>query len=124
MQLSNDQIEALVTAILAVNRYTIERAWDLLPKLREAGLTDPTSVAEEDIGKLTVRLASAGYDRGMLTSMLAERVQNLMRAVVAGKVDGLVGAAARHDKQAAVEILCQVKGIGPQVAESAWLLLQ
>lgn len=123
MKLSNPELEALVTAILAVNRYPIEKVWNLLPELRKSGLIDPGSVADADIGDLTVRLASAGYDRGMLTSMLAGRLQNLMRAVGEGTLDGLTAAAARRDKAAAVEILGQVKGIGPQVAESAWLLL-
>lgn len=124
MKLSNNELEAVVAAILAVNRYPIEKAWDLLPKLREAGLTVPDMVVDEDIGRLTVRLASAGYDRGMLTSMLADRLQGLMRAVQQGQLDGLAAASARKDKKAAVEILCRVKGVGPQVAESAWLLLQ
>jgi hypothetical protein len=124
MKVTADELEAVAVAVLAVNNYRIEKAWDLLPKLREAGLTTPASVAPADIGALTVRLVAAGYDRGMLTSMLARRLQNLMQAAEAGVLDGLTAAAARKDKAAAVEILTRVKGIGPQVAESTWLLVQ
>ena len=124
MNISNEQIEAVALAVLAVNKYPIEKVWDLLPRLREARLLDPSFVTGADPGDLTVLLAKAGYDRGMLTSMLAERLRNLMAAVSAGALDQLPGAAARRDKPAAVEILRQVKGTGPQVAESAWLLLE
>ncbi len=124
MNISTDQVEAVAVAILAVNNYRIEKAWDLLPKLRELRLLDPSTVVNEDLGALTMLLAKAGYDRGVLTSMLAGRLQNLMRAAEAGELDGLAAATARGDKRAAVELLCKVKGVGPQVAESAWLLLQ
>lgn len=123
MKLSNDQVEALVTAVLAVNQYPIEKAWDLLPTLREAGLTDPRTFAHGEIGDVTRRLATAGYDRGRLTSMLASRLQGLMNAVQDGLLDDLPEAAALGDRAAAAVILQRVKGVGPRVADSAWLLL-
>lgn len=38
-------IECLLMAVLAVNNYTLQKAWNLLPLMREAGITDPARVA-------------------------------------------------------------------------------
>jgi hypothetical protein len=37
--LLDDVIESLVMALLGVNNYSLEKAWNLLPQLREEGLT-------------------------------------------------------------------------------------
>jgi hypothetical protein len=117
-------VESLLAALLAVNRYPLEKAWKLLPHLREEGLTSPVSVAAEDLGQLTVRLARAGYDRGLVTGILAQRVQHLMVAITAGRLDELPAAVQRNDAKATQRMLCEISGIGPQVAHSAWLLLK
>lgn len=117
-------VESLVTALLAVNNYSLEKVWHLLPRLREEGLTIPASVMSEDLGQLTVRLANAGYDRGRLTEMFAERLRHLMAAIGTGQLDDLLAAVTRKDADTVQKMLCEVRGIGPQVAHSAWLLLQ
>ena len=123
MKLQNPHIEAIVAALLAVNAWPLDKVFKAVPLMREAGLLDPAVVANGDIGQLTVKLASSGYDRGLLTSMLAERLQNLMREVVSGALDAVADAQARSDREAAIELLCTVKGIGPRVADTAWQLL-
>jgi hypothetical protein len=120
----DEMTEAILAAVLAVNRYPLEKVLALLPRLKEAGLTGPSSVVSEDLARLTVRLASAGYDRGLLTWRLAERVQQLMVAVGGGLLESLSDAVRRNDYDAARTALCNVRGIGPQVARNAWLLLR
>jgi hypothetical protein len=91
--------------------------------MREAGLLDPAQTVGRDLGEVTVRLAQAGYDRGMLTSLLAGRLQDLLAAVQLGKLDSvaqLVAAGRRSETEA---LLQTVKGIGPRVANVAWQLL-
>jgi hypothetical protein len=61
MGLPARQVECLLMAILAVNSFSLEKAWKLLPGMRE--------------------LTSAGYDRKRLTWLFAERVKALMAAV-------------------------------------------
>ena len=122
--LARTLIEAIVPALLAVNRYPLEKAWGLVPDLRKAGLLDPASVVDRDIGDLTVSLAAAGYDRGLLTEMFATRLRSLMAAIAAGQLDGLPDLVARRDESAACELLCTVKGIGPAVARNAWMLMK
>ncbi len=124
MKLTPDHIEALVVAVLAVNRYPLEKVWGQLSGLRAKRLTDPEWVAGADLGDVVVNLAASGHDRGMLTGMMAERLQVLMQAVFAGTLDTLPGLLAKGDTEAVVKLLCTVKGIGPRVAANALMLLK
>ncbi len=124
MTLTNDHVEALVAAVLAVNNYRLEKVWAQLPGLRTGGLTDPKWVASADLGAVVARLTASGHDRGMLAGLIAERLQTAMKAVVAGTLDALPGVLARGDREAAVKILCSVKGIGPKVAANALMLMK
>lgn len=124
MALSDQSLEAIVAAVLAVNNYGLEKAYGLLPALRKAGLTRPAKVVDEDLGRLTVRLAQAGYNRGLLTGMMADRLAGLMKAMLDGKLarfDPLVSTGKREE---AIALLCEIHGIGPQVAANAWALVK
>ena len=123
MSLSEDSLEVISVAILAVYQYPVEKAWKLLQSLRDEGLTVPALTADADIGDVTVRLARAGYDRGLLTEMFAQRIRNLAVAARDGLLDELDGLVATRDKANALALLVRVKGIGPKVAETAWMLL-
>lgn len=123
MEISQESIDAILVALLAVQQYSLDRAWSLLPKLEKAGLTDPKKVVKANLGALVVKLTESGYERGLLNGLMAPRVQNLMMAVVAGELDAFDELRGTGDRQAAIELLCRVKGIGPKVANNAWLLL-
>jgi endonuclease III-like uncharacterized protein len=123
-KLPDDVVDSLVTALLAVNSYSLEKVWQVLPRLQNEGLTNPELVASEDLTRLTIRLVQAGYDRGRLTAMFAERLRHLMAAIESGELASLDSAATRKDPRAMRDILCRVRGIGPQVAQNAWALLQ
>jgi 3-methyladenine DNA glycosylase/8-oxoguanine DNA glycosylase len=123
-ELPDDVVDSLVMALLGVNNYPLEKVWNLLPRLREGGLTQPSQVASEDLNRLTARLITAGYDRGRLTGMLAERLQHLMTAIASGRLDDLCRASTRKDATVVQRMLCEIRGIGPQVAQNAWMLLQ
>lgn len=124
MKLGTDHVEALVAAVLAVNNYRVERIWTQMPGLRAGRLTDPEWVAKADLGEVVANLTASGHDRGMLAGMMAERLQTLMQAIVAGSLDGLPAALTREDRDGAVKILCSVKGIGPKVADTALMLMK
>jgi len=117
-----EHVEDLVVALLAVNQYPIEKAWALLPALRSEGLNAPATTPA-DLGEATVMLANAGYNRGLLTSMFAERIQNLMWAVRDGRLDGFDELVTAGKKNEAMALLCSISGIGPRVADNAWQLV-
>lgn len=123
MPLAPAQVECLLMALLSVNNFSLEKAWLLLPRLREAGLTDPARVATMDMAATIEALTLAGYDRKKLTWLFAERVKALMAAIHSGELAGLDAAIAAKDKAEASELLGQVRGIGPTVIENAWALL-
>ena len=124
MSIPDDHIEAILASILAVNAYGLEKAYGLLPAFRAAGLTNPTIVVRQNAGDLMMGLAHAGYDRGLLTEMMAGRLANLMSAVVDGRLDELGKLVANSDRNSAISLLCSVKGIGPKVASDAWMLMR
>ena len=121
---SSDIVDALVISLLAVNNYQLDKAWALLPSLKSNGLTDPAQVAGADVGDLTVRLASAGYDRGMLTGLFAERLRQLMISVLSEAFGGLRDAIQANDQKKFSDLFCAFPGVGPRVCSNAWLLLK
>jgi hypothetical protein len=123
MSLAPPQIECLLMALLSVNNYPLEKAWGLLPRMRELRLTEPARVAAMDMAATIAALTGAGYDRKNLTWMFAERVKALMAAIHDGELAGLDEAIAAKDKVRATELLERVRGVGPTVIQNAWALL-
>jgi len=123
MALAPDQLAPVVAAVLAVNNYKLERAWALMPAFASAGLLDPEGVADQDLSDLTPRVFAAGFQRGLLTEMMAGRVRDVMRVARTGQLDGLPTRVEVGDREGVVTLLCTVKGIGPKVAGNAWMLM-
>ena len=97
-----------MTAILSVNSYPMDWVRRDLPKMRDARLLDASFVRSLDLGTLTVSLYESGYDRGRLTSMLAERLQSLMVAISEGTLDcleQLVNAGKAEEAMAALQLV-------------------
>jgi hypothetical protein len=116
-------VESLVVALLGVNSYSPARVYDLLPQMRDHRLLDPDWTSTATIGQVTVALTKSGYTRGMLNGIMAERLIALMSAIAAGRMSILASAIAQNDRAAATSLLREVRGIGPRVADIAWLLL-
>lgn len=123
MRPPDEHIDLIVAAMLAANNFQLLRSQAIVPSLRQAQLLDPEVVCKTELGPLTVKLASAGYDRGMLTSMFAGRLQSVMKAVRDGVLDSVPQAVAAGNEAACTATLMQVDGIGPSVARTAWSLL-
>jgi hypothetical protein len=123
MPLAPHQIECLLMALLSVNSYPLEKAWGLLPRMRELGLTEPARVVAMDMEATITALTSAGYDRKNLTWLFAERVKALMAAIHGGELAGLEDAILAKNKERASAVLRQIRGVGPRVADNAWALI-
>ena len=124
MSIPVDHLEALIVSILAVNSYGLEKAYSLLPALRKSGLTDSSRVPKLKCEKVMMLLAASGYERGLLTEMMAARLVSLMKTVSDGELDGLGELVANNKRVAAVEMLCAIRGIGPKVASDAWAMMR
>jgi len=124
MSVPEEHLEALLVSVLAVNNYGLQKAHDLLPSLRKSSLTNPNLVVNEDVGRLTAMLYQAGYDRGLLTGLMAERYAALMKDVLAGKLDQLDQLVKSNAASAAKTLLMTLHGVGPRVASDAWMLMR
>lgn len=124
MGLSDDTVESLVVAVLAVYQYSLEKAWDLRDGLRKAGLFEPESVVGKEEAQIGNLMKRAGYDRGGITYIIAPRLIGLMEAIQRGDLDELPGFVAAGDREGAVAIITSIKGFGPKSADSAWELMK
>lgn len=118
-----DYIEAIGCAILAVNSWPLDRVWDNIESLRKASLFSPSSISEMSLEEVITRLTKNGYDRGNLTWMFAERLQQAMTEIGLGKLDDLVAAVKAKDNDKAENILKKLPGIGPIAAKNALMLI-
>jgi hypothetical protein len=122
--LREEQFDVIVASVLAVNRFPLLRAQELVPHLRFAGLLDPEVVLAMDIQSVTNRLAATGYDRGALTVMFARRLVALVKALHDKTLDPVVSALKRNEEKLAIAALTSIEGVGPVVARTAWHILK
>lgn len=120
IRISRDNLEAILVAVLSVNRYGADRAWKILPDLREAGVADPRTVTRLSLDDLTALLINAGYNRGPLNEMMATRVRLLMEAAAGGELDPYDDLVAADQKDEAARLLRSIYGIGNWAANLAW----
>ena len=114
-------VEAAIIASLAVNNYPTERAWALREALQAEGITDGRVRGVEPIADALER---AGYARGdYITGLVAQRVEALWEAFDNGVASELPRIIAAGDRERSLEVLQRVKGVGPKVAETTWLLM-
>jgi len=123
MTIHQRHIEAIAVAVLAVNSYPLAKVMNIVPRLKTNELLTPSYVAALDIGTLTVQLFEAGYERGMLTSRIAERFNSLMSDIDKGVLDALQDLVTRKNQNGAIQLLLTLRGVGPRVANTAWTLM-
>jgi len=115
--------EALVLAVLSVNSYPLEKAWEMRLAIEKAGLFNPATLAslgEEDIAE---RLRQAGYDRGrFLTDLIASRLQSVGRYLMGYGLERVTRTLASGSTDEVQALLIKAKGIGPTVVKSFLLL--
>lgn len=122
MPLTDDQIADIVTAMLTVNQFPLERAAALMPKFRQHGLLSPKAVLEMDQKTIIQRMSDGGYSRGGFLPILSFRLVHLMQAISKGTLNDLAGHISSGNKEAFVESLTAIHGFGPTIAGRAWLL--
>ncbi len=122
MPLSAAQTETLVTAMLTVNGYPVDRAAALMPKFREHGLLEPAELAKLQGEQIIGAMKEAGYDRGGFLPILSFRLCELMEALASNTLDLLAMHADKRDEAEFCTLLSSVHGFGPRTSEIAWVL--
>lgn len=114
---ADDIVFDLMTALLAVNRWTLEQIWSINEALQGQGLHDIVTASTLDPEVITERLHAAGYRRGRV-SEIAIRVQHVAKALAEGGLQKLADHETAGDTAAIREYLLTLKGVGPTVAEN------
>jgi hypothetical protein len=115
----------LVVSILSVNRFPLDRAFDLLQQLRAEQLTDPEELSKRTIPELYAKLITAGYNRGeFMTYLFAERLSSLGTFAKEHGIANCEKVISGHDVAALETLLLGVKGIGPAVIKNFRTLRQ
>ncbi len=122
MPLTAAQTETLVTAMLTVNGYPVDRAAALMPKFREHGLLNPTELAKLNGEQIIAAMREAGYQRGGFLPILSFRLGELMEALASNTLDSLAMHADKRDEAQFCALLSSVHGFGPRTSEIAWIL--
>lgn len=106
----------LTIAMLAVGGFSAARVLQLRDSLASAGLLDPANLASWDEARITRELTKAGYERGLLTGMYAERLSRAMRVLAAPDLLAKTQAVLEDGDESEVsQLLLPQSGIGPKV---------
>jgi 3-methyladenine DNA glycosylase/8-oxoguanine DNA glycosylase len=114
---SDDTVwEDLVIAILAVGGFTVKKVLAGREALDRSNLFDPQYLADCDEARLTRELYAAGYTRGMLTGMYADRLSAVMRALASsGRLQESQAILASERDDLVADLLLPLHGVGPKV---------
>jgi hypothetical protein len=109
--------ENVILAMLAVSHYTIDRVVELRNRLGEVGLLEPRNLSLWGVDRVANTLRLAGYDRGRLTTMYADRLVSL------GKLFEREGSACEMTLRAGTDdevrsLLLPWHGVGPTVVSN------
>lgn len=117
-------VRDLVTAMLAVNSWTLEKAYSILPGLEQAGLLDPENLRSLSEEEIAVKLNSSGYARGtfMLGSM-TRRFKSLGEVLVESRLSDILASIEKQDLSKTEQILSQINGVGPAVLRNFKILI-
>ena len=108
--------EDLVVAVLAVNRWSLERSFALLDGLRAEGLVDFNILVALPPAEVQLRLVRAGYGRGeYLVSLLAARLQSVAQGLPVERLNKLIECERMGQIKSVDAILLSLNGIGPTV---------
>lgn len=115
--------EELVVSILAVNQYSLEKTYAILPLLREVGIVDPDNLASWELDEVIARLRAGGCERGsFMTSLFALRLVSLGTALKSKGIASCGEIILTNDAKAIRDLLMPVDGIGPRVLSNFFLL--
>ena len=105
--------------MLSVGGFSVDKVLSLRDQLKEAGLLDAENLSAWDEARITRELTAAGYERGLLTGMYAERLAAAMRVVASDPLRAESETILSGSNADLIsELLLPQKGIGPKVVQS------
>ena len=113
----------LVCALLAVNLWTIEKAFSLKERLEHEGLVDLDRVAAMSQDEVLKRLERAGCHRGdYITGLLSHRLVEMAKAMANGGIHRLDELIRQRRIEELDQWLLGIRGVGPHVLRNFKIL--
>lgn len=110
----------LLVSVLAVNNYSLEKAYRLCGRLRELGLLDVSIIAANrlDAGEIRERLVAAGYLRGeYIETLISKRIERILGEIhQRGSIEYLLSLDC--DSSLVAQRLSGLYGVGPRVVSN------
>ena len=123
VQMARDPWADLVVALLSVNNYPLEKTFGLLDPLRENRLCDPAFLGSCDAAEIARRLNAAGYRRGAtMLAIFTDRLASLGLLATTQSIESSTRILTTGSRDAVSSLLAPVKGIGPRVLATFFLL--
>jgi hypothetical protein len=120
---TNKVWQDLVLSILAVNSYSLERAYSLAEHLMAEGMFDPNNLIKWDVAEISVRLNRAGYNRGpYMTGLFSKRLSGLGKFISRIGVSQVEKTLLSGDGANIKSTLATAPGIGPVVLRNLFAL--
>lgn len=115
--------EDLVMSVLAVNGYSIEKAYALHESLRAEGLLEPANLSRWSSEEIGERLCRAGYNRGQfMTALFGLRLSTLGVFLESTGLQQCGNVLRGGDPVEISRLLLPAPGIGPKVLSNFFLL--
>jgi hypothetical protein len=109
-------IEDLVIAVLAVNRWSLERVFSIKEGLAREGIFDFDVLVTIDDAVIAKRLDAAGYRRGdYFNLMMGSRLRQIAERMSPSKRREMMELLGRRDLRQLELMLLPLKGVGPSV---------
>ena len=110
-------LQDLLVSVLAVNNYSLEKAYRLSGRLQELGLLDVSALTGNPLGadEIRSRLIEAGYARGeYIETLISQRIERIFGVIrQKGSIEYLLSLDCGSDLVA--QRLSGLYGVGPRV---------
>src|SRR4051794_22795609 len=111
--------EDLLVSMMAVNNYSLEKAFAHLGGLRAEGLVEPKNLISWTSEEIAARLGVAGFNRGsFMNAQMAQRITSLARFLESKGIVGCEAVLTSGNPSAIQSLLLPVHGIGQRVIEN------
>jgi hypothetical protein len=115
-EVKTDVMETLVAALISVNRWTLEKSYEIKEALARNGLFDAHLLSTLNSAQISSRLLLAGYTKPeFVRNLIAERLHLLGLSLADGQLRRLEALVVSRDVRAVESFLSKIKGVGPVV---------
>ena len=117
-ELSQEVVVNLVTVLISVNNWALDKTYAIHPGLSSAGLFDLNRLRALQDDEVAQLLFVAGYSKSQFVrGLIAKRLKSLAATLEEPKLEQLCDVVKKNDSVTIRSILRPIHGIGPVVIE-------